>query len=86
LRCRRDAENCSHGAGAWEVGLRYDHVNVDSGTIQGGRLDSITVGLNRYLNPNARIMHNYVWTEQNVATPGANGSFSGLGVRVHMVP
>jgi phosphate-selective porin len=81
--CREHGEHCQRGLGAWEVGLRYDHVDVNSGLIQGGRLDSITAGLNWYLNPNARIMLNYVWTEQNVKNPAADGSFSALGVRVH---
>jgi phosphate-selective porin OprO/OprP len=81
--CKGDGEHAPHGLGAWEVGIRYDHVDVNSGLVEGGRLDSITLGLNWYLNPNARIMLNYVWTEQNVANPAADGSFSAFGVRVH---
>jgi phosphate-selective porin OprO and OprP len=79
----RASDTCARGPGAWELGLRYDHVNVNSGLVQAGRLDSITLGLNWYLNPNARVMLNYVWTQRDVADPAADGSFSALGARVH---
>ncbi len=84
FRWGRDCDDCLRGPGAWEVGLRYDHVDANSGLVQGGRLDSITAGLNWYLNPNMRIMVNYVWTQQNVANAAADGSFSALGVRLHL--
>src|SRR5262249_53992827 len=55
---RSDGDWCVRGPGAWEVGVRYDHVDVNSGGIQAGILDSVTLGLNWYLNPNAKVMVN----------------------------
>jgi phosphate-selective porin OprO/OprP len=53
--------------GAWELALRYSAVNFDDGNFvnsttgnQGAKSGAITLGLNYYLNPNARIMFNVV--------------------------
>lgn len=49
--------------GAWEIGLRYSHLDLDTRYSNGGELDDITVGLNWYLNPNTRIMFNCVFAD-----------------------
>jgi phosphate-selective porin OprO/OprP len=72
-----------NGPGAWEVGARYDRVNVNSGLIHAGTLDSITFGVNWYLNPNARVTANYVYTNLNTGSASSSGKFDALGVRVH---
>lgn len=48
------------GIGAWEIGARYSTADFNDGFIEGGSQDVITLGLNWYLNPNMRIMFNYV--------------------------
>jgi len=60
-------ENFSFGGGlgAWEVGLRYSGLDLDDGSISGGELDTITAGLNWHLNPNTRIMWNYVHADKD---------------------
>ena len=69
--------------GAWEIGVRYDRVDLNSGTFQAGILDSITVGLNWYLNPNTRVTANYVYTNRDTSNQSANGNFDAVGVRLH---
>ncbi len=83
LCLRQDDGPCCKGLGAWEVGVRYDHVDVNSGGLQAGRLDSVTFGVNWYLNPNTRITANYVWTDLNTGSPASSGTFDSFGIRVH---
>jgi len=94
---RHDADGPACGLGAWEIALSYDHVNVENGILtqqdDGGHLDSITLGLNWYLNPNAKIQWNYVFTTGffggaanaagNHFGPLVDGSFQSLGMRMH---
>lgn len=48
------------GAGAVELGVRYQFVDLNDNDIFGGELTDVTVGVNWYLNPNTRVMVNYV--------------------------
>ena len=53
------------GWGAWQVGLRFDWLDLNSGYVRGGNVQDVTVGLNWFLNPNARFQVNYVCAYYN---------------------
>ncbi len=85
------------GSGAWEIGTKFDFIksqfDVPDAKPRGGYLSSITLGLNWYLNPNAFIMTNYVYTtgffgqDNTKATPPGtstgpdNAAFHSFGSR-----
>jgi phosphate-selective porin OprO/OprP len=47
------------GVGAWEVAARFGKLDLDSDSLSGGQLRQVTLGVNWYLNPQARVMLNY---------------------------
>lgn len=49
------------GIGAWEVGLRFDTVDLQDQDVRGGRLYSGTVGLSWWPISRLRLMANYVY-------------------------
>lgn len=48
------------GTGAWEVAARYSRLDLDDDGQDGGSGHDLTLGVNWHLNPNARVMLNYV--------------------------
>ena len=59
--------------GAWQVGGRYDFMDLNSGLITGGMNQNATVGLNWFINPNIRFQFNTVFSYiNNNATANAN--------------
>ena len=51
------------GWGAIQIAVRYSELDLNDEEIKGGRLADTTLGINWYLNPNTRIMANYVHTD-----------------------
>ena len=65
----------SHGKGAWEVAVRYSHLDLNSNTISGGILDDITFGVNWYTNAYTKIVFNYIhsWRQSPTSPPAPAG-------------
>lgn len=59
------------GIGAWEIGARYDSIDLSDGNITGGKMDNYVLGLNWYPNDRIRFMLNYtmVDTDDEASTP-----------------
>lgn len=70
-----------YGMGAWELAARYSAVDLTDRGIQGGVLHDLTLGVNWYLTPNAKVQWNYDVVRRS-ATGGADGTIHGLGVRM----
>lgn len=47
-------------AGMWQLGLRYDTLDLDDGAVAGGGIDTLTAGVNWYWRENTKLMLNYV--------------------------
>jgi len=48
------------GTGMWQVGLRYDTIDLNNGGVFGGKMNTVTAGVNWYLRSNFKLMLNYV--------------------------
>jgi len=51
------------GAGAWQVAARYSFLDLNDGELEGGELQTASLGLNWWLNPNTRMMFDYVLSD-----------------------
>ncbi|KAF1710479.1 porin [Pseudoxanthomonas kalamensis DSM 18571] len=47
-------------SGMWQLGLRYDTLDLDDGIVEGGSMDTITLGVNYYWRSNFKFMVDYV--------------------------
>jgi len=63
----------SNKLGAWEVAVRYSHLNLldTNANVYGGMANNITLGVNWYANPNVRFMLNYTMVDNSAAATGA---------------
>ncbi len=71
------------GIGAWQIGARYNCLDLNDEGVNGGELDNFTLGLNWFLNPNMKIQFNYFATDRNapfIADRG-DGWITGYGMR-----
>ncbi len=47
-------------SGLWQLGLRYDTIDLDDGAVQGGKMNTWTAGVNWYWRSNFKFALNYV--------------------------
>ena len=71
--------------GAWQVGARYNFLDLNDQGINGGQLDNFTLGLNWFFNPNTKWQFNYIATHRDVSEtatfPNGSGWIHGWGMR-----
>ena len=74
------------GKGAWQVAARYSYADFNDKDILGGVGEAVTLGVNWYWNPNARMQFNYIFGSIDNRGLGNNGVVSGdyqiLGTRM----
>lgn len=70
--------------GAFELGARYQVLSLSDGSIQGGKMQTVTGGFNWYPNTNWRVTGDvsYVTTDAEAVTPQDDPIVSALRVRV----
>lgn len=76
--------SCQRGPGAWQAGIRLSYLDLNDSGLEGGRLASITAGLNWFLNPNMKLQANYDATRRhfsNLNGAAGDGQVHGFGVR-----
>jgi phosphate-selective porin OprO/OprP len=77
------------GIGAWELAVRYSHADLDSnagtsgaapaGSVRGGVQDIWTAGINWYLNPNLRVLFNYLHVNVDRLNPAGATNLTPFG-------
>jgi len=81
---RTEGGRTGFGPGAVELALRLSHLDLDSGSVRGGRLTDLTFGVNWYLNPYFRVSTNYIhaFPGESNRKPNARGQTDALAMRV----
>ncbi len=80
VKPKRNAFAPEGGSGAWELAARYSQ--LDFSDVGSGELDDATLGLNWYLNPNTRVMLNYIHAMLDPAAGAPDGDTDILAFRV----
>ena len=68
--------------GAWQVGARYDYLDLRDKGINGGVAQDVVLGLNWIWNPNMRMQFNYAWTHRDAPQNVVEGNINGFGMRI----
>jgi len=81
LKPKENAFGEGGGLGAWEVAARLSSLDLADDGIDGGELDDLTFGVNWYLNPNTRLMVDYILADLSPAGGGPDGDTNTLAFR-----
>jgi len=85
---RRDGGWRRYAGGAFQVGARYNFLDLNDLGLNGGVLHNQTYGVNWFLNPNLKAQFNYSATYRDVAQttsfPDGSGWVHGFGTRIAM--
>ncbi len=73
----------TEGWGAWEVAFRYSTVNLSDGSLDGGVMDTYSLGLNWWLTPRAQFSPNYRYIILDRF--GVKGKSSGINIRLSFI-
>jgi len=78
----RTADGLVRGKGAWEVAVRYSHLDLNDNNISGGILDDITFGVNWYTNAYTKVVFNYIhmWRQSPTSPPSPAGNGPAVAV------
>ena len=76
----RSEGGTASGWGAWQIGARYNYLNLNSNGINGGELNNYTLGLNWFWNPNMKVQFNYMATDRNAYSAKGGGAALAPGV------
>jgi len=80
----RNSSGCTcFGRGAWQIGARYNYLDLNDNGLNGGILHNATIGVNWFLNPNMKLQWNYIATHRDAPLPGntGDGLVQGFGMR-----
>jgi phosphate-selective porin OprO/OprP len=72
------------GPGAWQIGARYNYLDLNDPGLNGGILNNFTGGLNWFLNPNMKVQFNTFATHRDAPLTGnlGDGWIYGWGTRL----
>ena len=81
---KNDSGSFFTGRGAWQIGARYNFLDLNDEGLNGGILHNGTLGLNWFLNPNMKLQFNYIATHRDAPLPNHEGDgwIHGWGMRV----
>ena len=78
---RDENGHTQYGLGAWEINYRYAYLDLDSGSVQGGKYGEHTFGLNWYWNSNIKLQLNYIDGQRLVPAGAASGIVQAIDLR-----
>jgi phosphate-selective porin OprO/OprP len=70
------------GWGAWQVGIRYGFLDLQDKGVNGATLHDIVLGLNWFLNPNAKVQWNLAINHRESTPAGSSGWTYIFGTRL----